>query len=271
MKNKALMLMLISGVIITGCSINKAEYENVEVNKEDATGTTEIVVSENDSVQEEQNAGVVNDIIEEKYIEAVKNLYENNIDLFGNQVENFHDNPEWNKFAIVDIDNDGTLELLLSWTDSTVAGEWGGVYQYDFDKQEFYSEQLLEPSITFYDNGIAYEPWRHNQGPGEMWPFDASLYNASTDQYEHVLSADSWNKDMREEGFPDDVDIDGVGIVYYTDVNAEYVDYDNPISQSEFNSIYNQYFEGANELNVYYYELTEKGLNDYLSHKEIQN
>lgn len=257
MKAKNIIYLLITSALITGCTLNKNGYN------EDSTQVLETTIPD-----ESQGIAVNNDDLEEKYIEAVKTLYEDNIDLFGNQVENYHNKPEWNKFAIMDIDSDGALELIISWKDSSTAGEWGGVYQYDFDKQEYYSEQLMDPDIIFYENGTAYEPWRHNQGPGEMWPFDASLYNSSTDQYEHVFSADSWNKELRVEGFPDDVDTDGVGIVYYTDVNSEYIDYDNPISQTEFNGLYDTYFEDAIEIDVDYYELTEKGLAEYLNNKK---
>jgi hypothetical protein len=280
-------MMLMSAVMITGCSVNNAgsstseitnsteeisnESETAVVAQTTETGDAETAVvaqttETGDTETEEQDSAIDNKALEEQYIEAVKNLYENNIDLFGNIVENFHDAPEYNKFAIADVDNDGALELILSWKDSTVAGRWGGVYQYDLNKQEYYSEGLREPEITFYDNGVAYEPWRHNQGPSEMWPFDASLYNADTDQYEHAFSADSWSKNMVEENFPDDIDTDGAGVVYYTDINSEEgLDYDNPISQSAFDSIYNQYFGDAKEISIDYYKLSEEGMNDYLS------
>lgn len=283
MRRKTLPMMLMSAVMITGCSVNNAGSSTSEITNstEDISNKPETAVvaqttktgdAETDDTEtedteiEEQDSAIDNKALEEHYIEAVKNLYENNIDLFGNFVENFHDAPEYNKFAIADVDNDGALELILSWKDSSVAGRWGGVYQYDLNKQEYYSEGLREPEITFYDNGVAYEPWRHNQGPSEMWPFDASLYNADTDQYEHAFSADSWSKNMVEEDFPDDIDTDGAGVVYYTDINSEEgLDYDNPISQSAFDSIYNQYFGDAKEISIDYYELSEEGMSDYLS------
>ena len=287
MRRKILPMMLMSAVMITGCSVNNAGSSTSEITNsteeilnEPETAvvaqTTETGDAETDDTEgteiEEQDSAIDNEALKERYIEAVKNLYENNIDLFGNFVESFHDAPEYNKFAIADVDNDGALELILSWEDSTVAGRWGGVYQYDLNKQEYYSEGLSEPEITFYDNGVAYEPWRHNQGPSEMWPFDASLYNADTDQYEHAFSADSWSKNMVEEDFPDDIDTDGAGVVYYTDINSEEgLDYDNPISQSAFDSIYNQYFGDAKEISIDYYELSEEGMNDYLSATENQS
>ena len=53
---------------------------------------------------------------------SVKKPYDERIDLFGNEIESFNQNPEYNHFAIYDVDGDGTDELILSWGDSFVAG-----------------------------------------------------------------------------------------------------------------------------------------------------
>ena len=152
---------------------------------------------------------------------------------------------------------------LRRWSDTYVGGMWGGVFQYDPERQTYADEGLTEPMITFYDNGIAYEPWRHNQGPGEMWPFNASLYNMENDRYEHVLTADSWNRSMRPENFPEKADTDGVGVVYFTDINSDRIDYDHPISQTLFSEIYNGFFSKASEIMVTYYEISENGIAEY--------
>lgn len=274
MKRRILLAAVLVAISLTACSTsndNKISEESVS-----AEGSTvdEIAATEESSeadTPEEQNASEDEGSeaeLREIYLASVKKLYDEGIDLFGNEIESFNQKDEYNHFAIYDVDGDGTDELILSWGDSFVAGMWGGVYQYDFETESYHDEGLVEPEITFYDNGVAYEPWRHNQGPGEMWPYDAYLYNKDKDEYEHVLSADSWNKDYREEGFPDSVDTDGVGVVYFTDKDAEYVDYDNPISQTDYNSIEDEYFEGANEIAVTYYELSDKGIEEYMASQE---
>ena len=261
-------------ISLTACSTNNDNKISEESVSSDASTVDEIDATEESSeadTPEEQNASKEEGSeaeLREVYLASLKKLYDEGIDLFGNEIESFNQKDEYNYFAIYDVDGDGIDELILSWRDSSVAGMWGGVYQYDFETESYHDEGLVEPEITFYDNGVAYEPWRHNQGPGEMWPYDASLYNKDKDEYEHVLSADSWNKDYREEGFPDSVDVDGVGVVYFTDKDAEYVDYDNPISQTDYNSIADEYFAGANEITVTYYELSDKGIEEYLASQE---
>ncbi|WP_155885931.1 hypothetical protein [Lachnospira multipara] len=48
--------------------------------------------------------------------------------------------------------------------------------------------------FTFNDNGVAYLPWYHNQGYGDMNPYDAYKYDENTDSYKLVLTADSWTR-----------------------------------------------------------------------------
>lgn len=258
---KRILFVVIATSMFVGCG--KTTEVNTEPVTDEAVAVEEMQDTPDDEAEAEESVDDTNARLEEVYFASIKKLHDESIDILGREVENNHYSSENNKFAIYDIDGDGFLELILSWTDCSMAGMWGGVYQYDFDKQDYFDEGLHEPWITFYDNGVAYEPWRHNQGPGEMWPFAAYLYNKSDDQYKLVLTADSWNKSMREEGFPEDVDTDGAGVVYFTDLNSEYVDYNNPISQSEFNIIYNQYFKDVEEVEISYYEVSDSGISAY--------
>ncbi len=218
-------------------------------------------------VDKTESVGNDNAALEEQYLESVRKLAVNHVDLFGDEVESMNDKPEENHFAILDIDRDGSLELILSWTDATMAGMWGGVYQYDFESKEYIDEGLCDPGVTFYDNGVVYVPWRHNQGPSEMWPFDAYVYNADTDRYDLGIIVDSWSRNMREEGFPTEIDTENAGVVYYVYKGDEELDYEHPICQSEFDEIYNQYFDDAKVVSVDYFELSEQGIQEYLDSK----
>ena len=174
----------------------------------------------------------------------------------------------YNHFAICDVDGDGYLELVISCMQTYVAAMWGNVYQYDFKLEKLHDEGLTEPDITFYDNGVAYEPWRHNQGWGHMWPYEAFKYNPQWDRYEQVLNVDSWDKEWHEEGFPDEIDTDGAGTVYYVSTKEPfYVDGD-PVSKSEYDRIAGQYFDGAKEIEVTYYEISDEGIENYLKENE---
>ncbi len=209
-----------------------------------------------------------NEAVIEIYLDAIKNQDKYEFYMNGSPVEIFDEEYGYNHFAICDVDCDGYLELIISCTETFVAGMWGNVYQYDFKLEKLHDEGLTEPDITFYDNGVAYEPWRHNQGYGEMWPYEAFKYDPQWDRYEQVLNVDSWDKVWHEEGFPDEIDTDGAGTVYYVSTKEPfYVDGD-PVSKSEYDRIAGQYFDGAKEIEVTYYEISDEGIENYLKENE---
>ncbi len=268
-KRKILFISIFS-LILSACSARTEDVSEVtsetEVNSlVDEPLADDTIVIQEDSNDAESTISKNQDGLEEIYLHSVRKLYDEKIDLFGNQVEDMDGQDQWNHFAIYDVDGDGCDELILCWESSTVAGMWGGVFQYDYKLDGYVSEGLTEPEITFYDNGVAYEPWRHNQGWGSMWPFNASKYNPETDKYEHVLTADSWDKELNDKDFPDDIDTEGAGVVYFVDCYGEYVDYDHPIGQTEFNRIYDKYFGGAKEIEISYFVISNNGIQEYLS------
>ena len=73
------------------------------------------------------------------------------------------------------------------------------------------------PLLTFYDNGVIQAGWSHNQGRAgdSLWPYTFWRYDAETDAYTAGEDVDAWDKSLVEEGFPDSVDADGDGVVYY--------------------------------------------------------
>lgn len=216
-----------------------------------------------------EDSSVDNEALVNKYLESVKNVYDNKVDLFGNEVESFGQNEDGNEFAIEDVDHDGVLELILSWTDCSMVGTWGGVYQYDFENEQYIDEGIHDEDILFYENGLAVTKASHNHSNGEMWPYSLYMYNPDQDKYEFVFTAYSWEKQYKEEGFPDDADMDNVGIVYYVDDDLDSEEEVNPISQTQYNEIYNQYFSETQELNPVYYPLSDVGIEEYREVLEV--
>lgn len=217
---------------------------------------------------EEEDIGVEessfdNEALVEQYLASVKYIYENKVDLFGNEVESFSKNEDANQFAIEDVDHDGVPELILSWADCSMVNMWGGVYQFDFENDNYIDEGIHDDSILFYENGIAITMASHNHSNGEMWPYILYMYNPDEDKYEFMFSAYSWEKQYKEDGFPEDADTDNVGIVYYIDDDVESTEEAKPISQTQYNDVYNQYFSDTQELIPAYYPLSEVGIEEY--------
>lgn len=170
-----------------------------------------------------------------------------------------------NHFAIADVDGDGREELLLSWTNASMAGHdfliygcWRGAVYTQFDQFT---------SLRFYDNGAIEVDWAHSQGwSGRFWPYYAYRYNAVTDLYEEVGSAEAWDKEVRSQYFPADIDVDGDGLVYevcQTGVelfNSKHYDRRRMMDGPAFEEWRQSYLSGAQEVPVELLPLTEENI-----------
>lgn len=171
-------------------------------------------------------------------------------------------NIEENKFAIYDVDGDGTEELIILYTDTYSAGMVGLVLSYDSAGENLVTELMEFPALTFYDNGIIKAEWSHNQGfAGDFWPYNLYQYVAESDSYILVGSVDAWDKEIAAEDgeqnqFPDDIDSSGTGVVYYIMTNGEY-DNTNPVDVSDYEQWLNTCLGSASECQVDYWNLTE--------------
>lgn len=170
-----------------------------------------------------------------------------------------------NSFSIIDVDGDGKEELLLIWDYASMAGTVG--YVFGYDNGEVYEELATFPILTFYDNGIVEVSWSHNQGlAGDFWPYDVFRYDAENDVYQYFCGVDAWDKSMREENeqgdyFPDDIDSDGDGIVYYLLPLDWDGHYDIPlVDGSEYEDWRNSYMDGAKEISIPVQKLTEENI-----------
>jgi len=125
-----------------------------------------------------------------------------------------------NEFAIADVDGDGEEELVLLWTNASMAGMQGIVFGYrDGDVYEELSEF---PGFTFYGSGTVTVDWSHNQGwAGRFWPYTLYQYTPEMGDYVQIGAVDAWDRSLFEDdealsaAFPQEADADGDGLVYY--------------------------------------------------------
>ena len=171
-----------------------------------------------------------------------------------------------NEYAIFDVDNDGSKELLLALTNNSMASKRTIIYDYDSETNTI-KEQFVEfPDMIFYDNGVLKVKNSHNQGvAGDvLWPYTLYRYNSNLDDYDIIASIDAWDKQIMPvyygEEFPTDVDKDGDGIIYYIIPNGNQeekyaVDFEayNDWQQTYIN-------ENINELNIEYKNLTKENI-----------
>ena len=169
---------------------------------------------------------------------------------------------EENSFAICDVDNDGQDELLLYWTDASMAGTVG--YIFGYRDHMVYNELSGYPSMRFYDNGIIELPSSHNQDPTprEFWPYGAYFYDAEEDIYRFLGMVTAWDKSITDThysdiSFPESDDVDGNGIVYFL-FTSKWWDYDNAqiLDYSEYQNWRQSYFGNSKPVNVTFKTLT---------------
>ncbi len=131
-----------------------------------------------------------------------------------------YDAMSQNRYAICDIDGDGVEELIISYLAGSMADMTEMVLEYDVDAEEVVMQGHFFPGASYYENGYVVNPYSHNHGLGEMWPFSLHQYDKTSDSYERIAGIDSWNQDLFEmdyddNPFPSDIDEDGNGVIYY--------------------------------------------------------
>ena len=170
-----------------------------------------------------------------------------------------------NHFTVTDIDGDGRQELLLFWTEAYMAGNQCVIY--DYHDGVLWKQGQFFPSLRFYDNAAIEEDWSHNQGwSGRFWPHYAYRYNPQSDLYEQVGFVEGWDKRVFSEGFPDDIDADGDGLVY--DVRPADVDWtigsryepERMMDGPAYEEWRQSYLNGSQEVEIGLIPLTEENI-----------
>ncbi len=196
------------------------------------------------------------------YADALENLLNNRV-LPGGETVDLMGSMEDNQFGVFDADLDGEDELVILYSSTYMAGMVGKVYGYDGEKGAMIEELSEFPALRFYDNGAVTADWSHNQGlAGEFWPYTIYEYNAGTGVYECKGSVDAWQKkyfetDFEGNAFPDDIDADRDGFVYYLMTDAGYGD---PVDGAEYESWRDKVLAGAKEITVNWLDLTEDNI-----------
>ena len=170
-----------------------------------------------------------------------------------------------NQFAIYDVDGDGKDELIIEITTTCTAGMCVSVYSFDEITHVIREEFRELPLLTIYNNGLIKAGWSHNQGlAGEFWPYTLYQYQSKNDCFAVIGEVDAWDKTVRQtdhEGnaFPDILDKDRNGLVYFVTMTGEGMD-TSMIDDAEYSLWLNGYLGDAQELVVPYKKLTEENI-----------
>ncbi|MBO5228763.1 MAG: hypothetical protein J6B39_07205, partial [Lachnospiraceae bacterium] len=134
------------------------------------------------------------------------------------------------------------------------------IYGYNAVTDSVREELSVFPTTTIYDNGIIVAGASHNHGRAPMvedfWPYTLYKYNVMADKYDEAAIVDAWDKTYNSEGFPEDVDKDGDGIVYCVMTNGEW-DYSNAMDKAEYEAWFMSYIGDGKGADIPYMEFTE--------------
>lgn len=150
-------------------------------------------------------------------------------------------------------------ELIVSYSNACTAGMFERVYDYDPVLGELKDEFCAYPALTYYDNGFIKADWSHNQGYGELWPFTLYRYDEESDSYVEAGTVATWDKEIREQWFsgpdgqpfPDELDTDGDGTLYYICREGEECTYayeDYKYNKTDYEAWYGEMMDEAKAL-----------------------
>lgn len=181
------------------------------------------------------------------YQEVLEEVYQSSEDPERSQYEN---GPS---FALYDVDRDGGEELIVQNTGGSMADMWTRIYGYDEAAKTAYVELEEFSGLSYYDNGIVEALWSHNQGMAgdALWPYNVYRYNGEAGVYQQIAAVDGWDKGLSDvwggASFPDDVDRDGDGFVYYiiTEEGGYAPDYGEVMDNADYEAWRETYLSGA--------------------------
>lgn len=227
---------------------------------------------ENENSSEPNNSTQVNQTAaHEKYKEAMQNMLDNRVFPNGEQVYGGAETEDsagsiWtdNKFAIADIDGDGTDELIINFSNAPAAGEVFYIFEYDEASDSLKEEFTEFPTPEFYDNGYVTAGASHNQGmAGDFWPYTIYKYDAESDTYVQQYYIDAWDKELYPQDFegnayPDEIDTSSTGTVYYLyeDVTKAV----DPVDKTAYDKLARDTYGSAAEVTIVYSDISQENI-----------
>lgn len=191
---------------------------------------------------------------------AFEHVYPDGTDIGFDGVSGF---IEDNRFAIFDINGDGTEELIVQFVTAPMAGNVETVYAYNAEENTADKILTVFPSVTYYTNGLVKEDWSHSSGlTGEdYWPYNLYRYQVDTNTYGLIAEVDMWSKavdtvDCKSDPYPEDVDTEDAGTVFILTRNGQ----SETISRSNYEAWLSKILGNAQPVPVPYQSLNEDNI-----------
>ncbi|MBR7085597.1 MAG: hypothetical protein IKI37_10555 [Oscillospiraceae bacterium] len=175
-----------------------------------------------------------------------------------------------NQFTIHDIDNDGTEELIIRWSNASSASVIGIIYGCD-NEGNVYCKLKTTPYLRFYSNGIIEADAVHNSvlAGANFWPYTLYRYDSSTQTYQTEGYVDAWDKSAFEEDtsemqntFPEYADVSHSGMVYFINHSNQETagEFSAPLDITDYQAWHTSFIGSASELTLPFQKFTEENI-----------
>lgn len=268
--------MILAGFFVVcaaGCADAQTQPEEAVRESAGEEQTEELTEEELTEEQQTENAApetelaaAVGSLSEEEkdaYHSVLYDIYFNHLFPNGREYGFQGDDISENQFAVYDVDQDGSLELLIRYTTTYMAGQVEIVYNFESELDMVREEFIEFPMLTFYDNGYVTAGWSHAQGiEGDFWPYTLYRYDPEGDAYAAVAQVEAWDSDFETDNegnpFPEEADVSGAGIVYY--ITPEGEETKGPADQAEYETWLASWQNDAQEMEIPWVSLTEENI-----------
>jgi len=175
------------------------------------------------------------------------------------------------QFSIYDINSDGEEELLIKIPGIIYDIENQFIYKLNADHTGIEDLCTLSVDATYYDTGFIKEPvWNEKSLSNDFRPYDIKLWDAGG--FLDAGRVEAWEKlympnDFSGNPFPDNVDSDNNGIVYF--ISGELgIDYEHPVDDAEYKEYEKQFWGDETTLAVPWKNLTIENIEKITGYTE---
>ena len=171
-------------------------------------------------------------------------------------------NPANNRFAVVDINQDGKNELLVEYETETNPWILTGIWQWDEGSEGLALKDTLRGKGQYYSNGVVSIDVPNNHTNGEVvWPYQLYRYDVQYGKYEYFADAFCTDTEFGSDNGAYNVaeDLDHDGVIYhfrFGDEGNDSIEEAEPHTKAEYDAFVAQYTPEDQEMALDWQALT---------------
>ena len=200
------------------------------------------------------------------------------INLYKNELKSIHNSPlsyvdlfnqntkdiEKCSFTVVDVNDDGTDDLVVRFENTYTAAMHSRVYTVKNGNITYLGN--IGVACEFYKNGYYTSKVSHNQTPGfTIWPYSIGKYNSSKGKLEYFASAYCADRNHplanKSGGYYDYTDYDNDGVIYLVNENIS-TGNTKAFTKAQYNAFVDKYIPAKNKKAVNWQKITMTNINN---------